>query len=67
MTGDPVRVLVLEDHPERQEVFRRLFPGCVVVSNYVEAVSAFSGLDTMRCGSISTSSSATTALTSRSI
>ena len=38
-----MRVLILEDNPERQEVFRHLFQGCVVVSNYVEAVSALHG------------------------
>ena len=38
-----MRVLVLEDNPERQEVFRKLFPGCMVVSTYAGAVAALEG------------------------
>ena len=38
-----MRVLVLEDNPERQQVFRKVFPDCVLVSGYADAVAALAG------------------------
>lgn len=38
-----MRVLVLEDNPERLDFFRHFFPGCVTATSYPEAVSALAG------------------------
>ena len=39
-----MRVLVVEDNPERRVAFREHYPGCVVAANYAQALVALDGV-----------------------
>ena len=38
-----MRVFVLEDNPQRLELFRKTFPDCVTAVSYPEAIAALEG------------------------